>query len=294
LDVKREQLYATLRDLGGVVVAYSGGVDSSYLLAASLEALGPQRVLAVTAESPTYPGSEREEALRLARQLGARHRLIHTVELDDPHFSSNPPDRCYYCKSHLFQDLADIAQAEGLPHVVYGATEDDLGDHRPGMRAARECGARAPLLDAQLTKEDVRALSRQLGLPTWDKPAMACLASRFPYQATITAESLARIEKGEDWLRHEIGLRQVRLRHHDTVARLEVELADLPLLLRAENRERIVARLKELGYTYITVDLEGFRSGSMNQVLSRLPTGARGTDARGTGARHTGAQETGT
>jgi len=297
LDVKREQLYATLRDLGGVVVAYSGGVDSSYLLAASLEALGPERVLAVTAESPTYPASERDEALQLAHQLGARHRLIHTAELDDPNFSSNPPDRCYYCKSHLFQDLAEIAHAEGLPYVAYGATQDDLGDHRPGMRAARECGARAPLLDAQLTKDDVRALSRQLGLSTWDKPAMACLASRFPYQATITAESLARVEKGEDWLRREIGLRQVRLRHHDTVARLEVGLADLPLLLREENRQRIVARLKELGYTYITLDLEGFRSGSMNQVLSRSPMSARHTGAwairaQGTERQHTQARET--
>ena len=287
LDIKREHLYATLRDLGGVVIAYSGGVDSSYLLAASLEALGPERVLAVTAESPTYPASEREEALQLAHQLGARHRLIHTAELDDPNFSSNPPDRCYYCKSHLFQDLAKIAEAEGLPHVAYGATLDDLGDHRPGMRAARECGARAPLLDAQLTKDDVRALSRQLGLPTSEKPAMACLASRFPYEATITAESLARVEKGEDFLRREIGLRQVRLRHHDTVARLEVELADLPLLLREENRQRIVARMKELGYTYITVDLEGFRSGSMNQVLSRLSVSAQGTEAPVSRAQHT-------
>lgn len=276
LDIKRERLYAMLGDLGGVVVAYSGGVDSSYLLAASLEALGAQRVLAVTAESPTYPASEREEASQLARELGARHHFIHTTELDDPHFASNPPDRCYYCKTHLFRDLADIAQAEGLPYVIYGATKDDLGDHRPGMRAARECGARAPLLEAQLTKEDVRALSHRMGLPTWDKPAMACLASRIPYQAAITAESLARIEQGEDWLRREIGLRQIRLRHHDTVARLEVEVPDLPLLLREETRNRIVARLKELGYTYVTVDLEGFRSGSMNQVLSRS-SAAQGT-----------------
>ncbi|MFO7698779.1 MAG: ATP-dependent sacrificial sulfur transferase LarE, partial [Anaerolineae bacterium] len=201
LGLKRDRLYAHLGELGSVAVAYSGGVDSTYLLAAALDALGPERVLAVTAISQTYPTSEWEEATALARSLGARQRFIHTAELDDPRFASNPPERCYFCKSHLFEDMSEIARAEGLNAVVYGATQDDLGDHRPGMRAARELGARAPLLEAGLTKDEVRALSRQRGLPTWDKPAMACLASRFPYDSPITAEALACVEQAEDFVR---------------------------------------------------------------------------------------------
>ena len=277
LAAKRQRLYAILKDMGGVVVAYSGGVDSTYLLAASLEALGTEHVLAVTAVSPTYPASEQAEASVLAGELGARQRFVHTAELDDPRFASNPPERCYYCKTHLFEDLAEIARSEGLLHVVYGATEDDLDDHRPGMRAARDLGARAPLLEAGLGKDDVRSLSREMELPTWDKPAMACLASRFPYEATITAEALGSVEQAEDFLRNEVGVRQVRVRHHGTIARLEVDPSDFPTLLSEGNRERIVARLKELGYAYISVDLEGFRSGSMNEVLPRPVKAAAGS-----------------
>jgi len=272
LDGKRKRLHDLLRDLESVAVAYSGGVDSTYLLAAALDALGPEHVLAVTAISPTYPASEREAGAAIAREMGARQQFVHTDELDDPRFANNPPERCYYCKSHLFQDLHEIARAEGLRYVVYGATQDDLGDHRPGMRAAREMGARAPLLEAGLTKEDVRALSREADLPTWDKPAMACLASRFPYHQAITGEALARVERAEDYLRDEIGLRQVRVRDYGPIARLEVEPSAFDQLMNQQVRERVVARLKELGYVYVTLDLEGFRSGSMNQVLT-VPEG---------------------
>jgi uncharacterized protein len=267
LDRKRAQLYALLRDLESVAVAYSGGVDSTYLLAAALDALGPEHVLAVTAISPTYPASEREAGEAIAREMGARQKFVHTDELDDPRFANNPPERCYYCKSHLFQELHEIARAEGLRYVVYGATQDDLGDHRPGMRAAREMGAWAPLLEAGLTKKDVRALSREASLPTWDKPAMACLASRFPYHQTITGEALTRVERAEDYLRGEIGLRQVRVRDYGPIARLEVEPSAFDQLVSERVRERVVAQLKELGYVYVTLDLEGFRSGSMNRML---------------------------
>jgi uncharacterized protein len=222
----------------------------------------------VSAISPTYPGSEQEEAASLAAELGARHRLVHTDELDDPRFANNPPERCFFCKTHLFQELGEVARSEAINAIVYGATQDDLGDHRPGMRAAQELDARAPLLEVGLSKDDVRALSKEMGLPTWDKPAMACLASRFPYNSTITAGALTSVEQAEDFLRQEIGLKQVRVRHHDTVARLEVEPSDLALCVDAANRQRIVARLKELGYIYVTMDLQGFRSGSMNEVLA--------------------------
>ncbi|TEU17320.1 MAG: ATP-dependent sacrificial sulfur transferase LarE [Anaerolineales bacterium] len=266
-ETKIGRLEDLIARLESVVVAFSGGVDSTLILALCLQVLGPDRVLAVTANSPTLPRSELDEAAALARELGARHVIITTVELQDERFATNPPDRCYYCKQELFTRLRTVADREGCKHIVYGATAADLGDLRPGMRAAREAGAIAPLLDAGFTKEDVRSLSQQLGLRTWDKPAMACLSSRFPYGTRITQENLRRVERGEHLLRHQLGFRQVRVRQHDSIARIEIHPEEFPRLLEELTRGHIISQFKKLGYTYVTLDLEGFRSGSMNEPL---------------------------
>lgn len=267
LEKKLAQARAIIGELKSVVVAHSGGVDSTLLLALCLDVLGPDKVLAVTARSETYPEVELAESQQVARTLGARQRFVDTRELDDPRFAANPPDRCFFCKQALFGDLWHIAQEEGLNAVVYGANADDLGDHRPGMRAAKELGGRAPLLEAGLTKEEIRAASRRRGLPTWDKPALACLASRFPYGTPLTAEALKRVGAAEAFLRQEIGLRQLRVRHHDPVARLEIPPEDWERVLDGAVRERIVERLRELGYLFVALDLAGFRSGSLNDAL---------------------------
>jgi pyridinium-3,5-biscarboxylic acid mononucleotide sulfurtransferase len=252
-----------------VAVAFSGGCDSTLLLAVCLRVLGADHVLAVTADSPTLPRRELVESQALAEELGARQLITVTEELQDPRFAENPPDRCFFCKQELFARMRAIADEQGFQHLVYGATADDAHDFRPGMKAAREAGAIAPLLEAGLGKAEVRALSKELGLRTWDKPSMACLSSRFPYGTEITAVGLTRVEQAEDFLRHELGFRQVRVRDQDTVARIEVELRELPRLVDETIRPRAVSRLKELGYKYITINLEGFRSGSLNDVLPK-------------------------
>ena len=267
-QVKR--LENVIADLGSVAVAFSGGADSTLLLAVCVDVLGADRVLAVTADSPTLPRSELAEAEHLAIELGARHVVVETSEMDDERFASNPPDRCFYCKHELFDSIRTLARERSIQHVVYGATAADLGDHRPGMRAAKEAGAVAPLLEAGFSKQDVRDLSREIGLRTWDKPAMACLSSRFPYGTRLTDESLSRVERAEDLLRREFGLRQVRVRDHASIARIEVDVGDLPRLVASPARGRIVKELTGLGYSYATVDLGGFRSGSMNEVLEQL------------------------
>ncbi len=266
-DIKLARAHGIIRSLGSVLVAYSGGVDSTLLLALCLAELGPEKVLAVTVRSELLTPGEVAEAGQIAASLGARHRFVDAQVLADPDVAANPPERCYYCKRALFTAMRRMAEAEGLAALVHGANADDTGDHRPGMRAAVELGARAPLLEAGLTKQEIRAASQQLNLPTWDKPAMACLASRFPYGTPLTPEALVRVGAAEDFLRREVGLRQFRVRHHDPIARLEVPAEDWSLLLAESTRERIVQRLRELGYLYVALDLAGFRSGSLNDAL---------------------------
>ena len=265
-DEKYEHLKQLIGGMGRTLIAFSGGVDSTFLAKVAYGVLGRDAV-AITALSPTYPATELEEAKLYAAEIGIEHRLIETHELEKEEYAVNNPDRCFHCKKELFTEMQVIAQEEGFDTIVYGGIMDDLGDHRPGMEAAELLSARAPLLEAELQKSEIRQLSQELGLPTWDKPGGACLASRIPYGMRVTLEKLHQVDQAEHFL-HKAGFRLVRVRHHGDIARIEAPPADLPRLFQGEVHTRIVAALKEIGFKYVALDMQGYRSGSLNETLA--------------------------
>jgi uncharacterized protein len=270
LEEKRAQLQDRLRERGRLVVAYSGGIDSTYLLKIATETLGAENVLGVTAESPSLPMSELEDARRLAKEHGFNHLVIQTHEHENPEYAANPPNRCHFCKSELYTQVVPIAKERGHTWIASGANADDTGDWRPGLKAAEEHGVIHPLLEVALTKSEIRALARETGLDTWDKPAAACLASRFPYGTEITTERLKMVERAEEFLRNEVGLRQLRVRWEEGAARIECDPEAIPVAAAAHGR--ITEQFTALGFKNVSLDLRGYRQGSLNEGLVQLRT----------------------
>ena len=264
-DVKQESLLTLLRDLGSVIVAYSGGADSAYLAWAAHQALGDQ-ALAITADSASFPESHKRDAEEFARELGFRHEYIATREFENPDYVKNGPDRCFHCKDELFARLDEVARQRGIAHVIYGVNMDDLGDYRPGQHAAKLHQVKAPLVEAGLTKLEIRELSKRAGLKTWDRPASACLSSRIPYGTPVTIENVKTVERGEEAIKA-LGFRQFRVRFHGDLVRIEIAPEELERALAPEMARAFTAIFKPLGFHYVTLDLEGYRQGSLNAVL---------------------------